>query len=269
MAEHQAVARRFAELLESLEMTRAQFVAAVDDAVSERSLYSILNGHRRPSRSLAVLIERTWGFRADYLLNGESPVWASTAEGERTQPASEDETAILAVLAGAPELARTLRRDLADSALWTDLWQRTTRMLAAIGDTAESSALNPADRARVAFDECMSVADAFAELATTRYQRRTLHLIASFVLRTLEDLPAESAVAEEFATLKQLLSEAEAVRERLSEKERLIRAQLVARVDQPSPLEALDELVPGAVAGRLLAGRIAETLTRYRLAALG
>ena len=95
MSKHQAVARRFAELLEHLEMDRAQFVAALDDAVSERSLYSILNGHRRPSRSLAVLIERSWGFRAEYLLHGQGPTWAVAAETGSTRTPSDDEIAVL------------------------------------------------------------------------------------------------------------------------------------------------------------------------------
>ncbi len=263
MAEHQAVARRFAELLEQLEMDRAQFVAAVDGAVTERSLYSILNGHRRPSRSLAVLIERTWGFRADYLLNGQSPPWAAV-EAPGTPAASEDEAAILAMLAGAPELARTLRRDLDDSALWTDLWQRTNRMLTAVRGEQGDSTLTQADRTRIAFDECMSVADAFGDLATARYQRRTLHLVASFLALALEDLPAAGDSAAEAESLKALLAEAEAVRERLAGTEQALRDLLSERVIAPSPLEALNDLSADAASAKLLANRIGETLVRYR-----
>lgn len=265
MAEHQAVARRFSELLESLDLTRAQFVAAVDDAVSERSLYSILNGHRRPSRSLAVLIERTWGFRADYLLSGEGPAWAVAEGNGDGQAPSDDESAILAMLAGSPELARTLRRDLDDSVLWTGLWQRTTRMLEGIREGAGSHTLSAADRTRIAFDECMAVADAFGELAAARYQRRTLHLVASFLVRALEDLRRHPDAALEGEVLKKLLAEAELVRERLAVKERAIRDRLAEREDAPSPLEALDELAPVEVPGRLLSQRIGETLDRYRV----
>lgn len=267
MAEHQAVARRFSELLESLDMDRAQFVAAVDEAVSERSLYSILNGHRRPSRSLAVLIERTWGFRANYLLNGQRPIWVVIDEGGDAQAPSEDERAILAMLAGAPELARTLRRDLDDSVLWTDLWQRTNRMLEGIRNGAENAGLSATDRTRIAFDECMSVADAFAELASARYQRRTLHLVASFVIRALEDLPADPG--PELETLQSLRVEAESVRERTAGKEQALRSLLTERVTAPSPLEALDGLTPAAISGALLSNRISETLERYRLRAGG
>ncbi|TNF80485.1 MAG: hypothetical protein EP301_13240 [Gammaproteobacteria bacterium] len=261
MAEHQAVARRFAELLDSLEMSRAEFVAAVDGAVSERSLYSILNGHRRPSRSLAVLIERIWGFRADYLLGGQGPAWAMIEGSGSAQPPSEDEAAILTMLAGSPELARTLRRDLDDSVLWTGLWERTTRMLEGIREEAASGLLSPADRTRIAFDECMAVADAFGDLAAARYQRRTLHLIASFVVRALEDLRTDPATESE--TLKGLLAEAESVRERLAEKERAIRGRLAARVESPSPLDELAEVAPDSIPARLLSQRIGETLDRY------
>ena len=261
MAEHQAVARRFAELLDNLELSRAEFVAAVDGAVSERSLYSILNGHRRPSRSLAVLIERIWGFRADYLLEGQGPAWAVAEDGIPSQPQSDDEAAILAMLAGSPELARTLRRDLDDSVLWTALWERTTRMLEGIREEAADGLLSPADRTRIAFDECMAVADAFGELVATRYQRRTLHLIASFVIRALEDLRRDPEAESE--TLKGLLAEAESVRERLAEKERAIRGRLAARVESPSPLDELAEFAPASIPARLLAQRIGETLDRY------
>lgn len=267
MAEHQAVARRFAELLESLEVSRAEFVAAVDDAVSERSLYSILNGHRRPSRSLAVLIERTWGFRADYLLHGQGQAWVTLDDGGRSQPPSDDETAILAVLAGSPELARTLRRDLDDGLLWTGLWTRTTRMLEGIRNQSGGSVLSAVDRTRIAFDECMAVAEAFGALATARYRRRTLHLVASFVVRALEDLRTDPEAELQADTLKELFAEAEAVRERLAEKERVIRAGLAERVGAPSPLEELARLSPAAIPGRLLSNRISETLDRYGLIA--
>jgi hypothetical protein len=263
MAEHQAVARRFAELLENLDMTRAEFVAAVDGAVSERSLYSILNGHRRPSRSLAVLIERTWGFRADYLLQGQGPVWVGIEESA-SQPPSADEAAILRLLVGSPELARTLRRDLDDSVLWTGLWERTTRMLQGIRGQAGTEALSAADRTRIAFDECMVVADAFGELAAARYQRRTLHLVASFVARALEDLRQSPDAEQQGETLLRLLAEAETVRERLAVKEQAIRDRLLARQAAPSPLDELAGLAPEAISDRLLARRIGETLERYR-----
>jgi hypothetical protein len=269
VAVHQAVARRFAELLENLQMDRAQFVAAVDGAVSERSLYSILNGHRRPSRSLAVLIERTWGFRADYLLSGTAPVWIAVDEGAGARSPSEDEAAILAMLAGSPELARTLRRDLDDSVLWTELWQRTNRMLVGISDEPGGAGLSPADRTRIAFDECMSVADAFAELASARYQRRTLHLVASFIAHALEAPQTEASLGPEPETLKELLSEAEAIRERLAGKEQTIRTMLSERVSAPSPLAALHELSAEAAAGKLLSNRIGETILRYRFGAGG
>ena len=181
---------------------------------------------------------------------------------------SDDEIAVLDMLAGAPELARTLRRDLDDSVLWTDLWQRTNRMLEGVRTVVDTSPLSPADRTRVAFNECMSVADAFAELAGARYQRRTLHLVVSFITRALEDLPDEDPYLQA-DTLRQLRAEAESVREHLAEREQAIRARLMDRVDAPSPLSALDELAPGAVAGELLVARISETLAGYRFGSGG
>lgn len=262
MAEHTAVARRFAELLESLDLDRHGFVQAVDGAVTERSLYSILNGHRRPSRSLAVLIERTWGYRADYLLRGEDPAWRK-ADRSADTAFTADEAAILSALSGSPDIARTLRRDLDDSVLWTELWQRTGRMLQQL-EQSDSAMLQPADRARVAFSECMAVADAFGELNTARYQRRLLHLVVSFISQVLDRMLAEQLDGVEGETFRSLLAEAEAAREILGKEEGAIRVALQAKVREPSPLSDLEGETPRTVAGRLLSNRIAEVLHRRR-----
>src|SRR5262249_26771208 len=70
------VAVRFRYFLEQASLTREEFVAATDGAITARSLYAVLSGARRPSRALAVLIERTWGFRADFLLHGTGEMWS-------------------------------------------------------------------------------------------------------------------------------------------------------------------------------------------------
>jgi hypothetical protein len=267
MAEHVAVARRFAELLDSLDLSRSGFVAAVDEAVSERTLYSILNGNRRPSRSLAVLIERTWGFRADYLLHGEEPVWLR-AGTEAPDTLSADEAAVLAMMSESPELARTLRRDLDDSALWTALWERTTRMLQGLVDDSDSSSLNPAARARIAFSECLSVADAFGELNATRYQRRLLHLVVSFIDRALQSLLDDPESGLDADVFRALLAEAETAREQLGIREGSIRTLLTERVQAASPIDEYAGLPPAMAAGRELSTRISEALIRHRLAGI-
>src|SRR5688572_12402740 len=61
----EGTAERFRYFLHTRGLSREAFVAGVDGAVAEKTLYALLDGSRRPSRALAVLIERTWGFRAD------------------------------------------------------------------------------------------------------------------------------------------------------------------------------------------------------------
>ncbi len=230
MPAHTAVARRFAYLLDTLELTRAEFAAALDHAVSEHSLYSILNGHRRPSRSLAVLIERTWGYRAEYLLDGTGPMWAGHPARRAAPPADDAIARVLEVMSRSPEHARAVLRDLDDTALWTELWQRTTRMLEGLAENRDepSDAVPPA---RLAFAECMEVADLYGELARLKYHRRIAHLIASFVrhLREHESDPQRHAPLLELATGRE---------QALHGAETTLRAQLAERAAAPHPLAA-------------------------------
>ncbi|MEM8767680.1 MAG: hypothetical protein AAGE43_09575 [Pseudomonadota bacterium] len=257
MAEHGAVARRFAELLSGIELDRQQFVTAVDGAVSARSLYSILNGHRRPSRSLAVLIEHLWGFRAAYLLEGEGPAWRPAARTPAA--ASADLEAVQAVAAQSPEHARTLRRDLDDAVLWTDLWQRTNRMLERLDDASEAPAL---ERARQAFNECLDVADRYGELAACKYRRRVLHLVTAFMSRTLDSMAAGPAAENPAARFQALLTDVKAEESRLKLEEGTLRSALEDRARAPDPLLELDQVPADLIAARLLEARVGEVLRR-------
>jgi hypothetical protein len=112
---HLDVADRFRTLLEGTGLTREGFVAALDGAVSARSLYAVLCGARRPSRSLALLIERTWGFRASYLLDGESPAWTraeSIGPGVVAVELSQAESAVIKFMRTSVENSRTLLAEL-------------------------------------------------------------------------------------------------------------------------------------------------------------
>ncbi len=257
MAEHGAVARRFAEFLTRIELDRQQFVDAVDGAVSIRSLYSILNGHRRPSRSLAVLIEHLWGFRADYLLSGDGPAWRSA--GKSPVAGNADREAVQAVAARSPEHARTLRRDLGDAVLWTDLWQRTNRMLERLDTPSEAPAL---ERARQAFNECVDVADRYGELAACKYRRRVLHLVTAFMSRTLDSMARDRTGDLELARFQGLLAQVQAEEGRLKGEERALRSALEDRAVAPDPLLELDDVPADAMAARLLEARVGEVLRR-------
>lgn len=274
MARHDDVARRFAHLLDALQLDRAGFVRALDDAVSERSLYSLLNGHRRPSRSLAVLIERTWGYRADYLLRGTGEMWTEAPGSARgaggEAPLSDDQAAVLRVMSRSPDHARTLKRDLDDAVLWTELWQRTNRMLEEMAAGAERTRRDAADGpfagaafadvARVTFGECLDVADAYGQLAAIKYRRRIVHLVTSFITRVADS----QAPTLDSDMLEDLLRRAEGVERDLRASEDSQRQELVERAAMPSPLlELQSEKSPETIAGRLLAGAIARVLTGH------
>jgi len=236
VSSHPDVAERFRYLLESLGLDRAGFVAAVDGAVSEQTLYSLLNGHRRPSKALAVLVERTWGFRADYLLHGEGPTWlpARVRGGEAQH--TPDELAVLDVLSRSPQLARTLRRDLDDAVLWSDLWERTQSVL---DELAALSKENPpgnfGELAREAFTESIWLSDRFEELMTRKLRRRGVHLVSAFLAHCEVCLGPDAS-----NLLPETLHSASAKREKqLSASEKALRARLRAFVTEPSPLKSL------------------------------
>jgi hypothetical protein len=236
LSSHPGVAERFRYLMESLGLDRAGFVRAVDGAVSEQTLYSLLNGHRRPSRALAVLIEKLWGFRAAYLLGGEGPVWAAPMGPDDQRDRSPDELAVLEVLSRSPELARTLRRDLDDAVLWSDLWQRTQEMLEELERLArEAPTATFAELAREAFVESVWLSDRFEELVTRKLRRRGVHLVYAF-LRHCENCLGEEAAALLPADLRSAAASRE---KQLRAAEDALRQRLRHHADQPSLLESL------------------------------
>jgi hypothetical protein len=214
---HAAVAERFRYFLDATELTRDAFAGAVAQAVNPRTLYALLSGRRRPSRALAVLIERQWGYRADYLLDGRGAMWREPARKNREL--SEDEAAVLAFMAESVDNARALRRDLDDAALWARLWARTNTMLDALEATTETT--YPA-AARQAFAECIEVAERFAELKAARGARRNYHLITAFIARFLRKV--------DVAHVLEIRTAAEA---RLETREAHLRDALEARAESP------------------------------------
>ena len=245
MSSHPDVAERFRYLLDAIELDRAGFVAAVDGAVSEQTLYSLLNGHRRPSRALAVLIERTWGFRADYLLNGEGAAWSALETTEADQP---DQLAVLEVLSRSPELARTLRRDLDDAVLWSDLWQRARAMLEGMEEVSTKLPTPEfAELARDAFTECVWLSDRFEELVTRKLRRRGVHLVNAF-LHHFED----SLAASETKFTAALQAAGDAREKDLRQTEESLRQQLRDHVSTPSPLDV--RLAEQSATARALGG---------------
>ncbi|MCB1682975.1 MAG: hypothetical protein R3E82_20345 [Pseudomonadales bacterium] len=247
------VAERFRFFLDSVGLDREGFAEAVDGAVSARSLYSILNGTRRPSRALAVLIERQWGFRADYLLEGKGGMWGEqpAVRSTRGTRLTEEETEVIAFMRRSVDNARALARNLEDAELWSALWQRTSAMLDELAEAVESDSYPTL--ARAVFEDCIETSREYRRLGELTYERRLHHLITVFLDRFLREVPlarlkpAERRDLE--AVLTPLLLERRNVEEQQAGIEAELRRQLAERARSPSVLAAeslwmrLDQLV--------------------------
>lgn len=236
MAKHKAVAERFHYFLSAVDLSREQFVTAVDHAITSQSLYSVLNGNRRPSRALAVLIERTWGFRVDYLLNGNAPIWCDVEKPTGRLQHSPDEQAILETISRSSHIARAFKRDLDDTVLWSDLWQRVQSMLQDFENRNEpGTELADADFAHLVFADCQWTSQRFEALVNHKLKRRSLHLTSVFIERYLSDV----APTPFTKPMQNMLAEAEEREAELRNAEEHIRQQLTERLKQPTPTEAL------------------------------
>lgn len=180
----QDVAQRFRYFLEQAGLTREQFVTETDGAVTARSLYAVLSGARRPSRALAVLIERTWGFRADFLLHGVGEMWvpASRRVSGRPSPAEEE---VLAFMRRSVENAHVVRSEVERAELWERVFARTLRLMGELGRAAASD--DPGARtsyplfARLSLEECLFLADRYELLAELRHDQRVHELTDEFI----------------------------------------------------------------------------------------
>lgn len=181
-APHAAVADRFRHFLEACALDRERFVAGVDDAIEARTLYPILNGTRRPSRALAVLIERTWGFRADYLLDGIEPAWGGPLGAGAAGPGPEltdFERDLLAFVRRSLDNVHSMRLDLERGLQWERLFERTARLLEAL-DTTRGNDLPHAAAIGMVFDDCLRAAAAFERFTVAIQRRRALQLTLAY-----------------------------------------------------------------------------------------
>jgi hypothetical protein len=180
-APHAAVATRFRHFLEACALDRSQFVAGVDGAIDARTLYPILNGTRRPSRALAVLIERTWGFRADYLLDGIEPAWGTPAvdAAEPPGPVTDFERELLAFVRRSLDNVHSMRLDLERGLQWERLFARTERLLETLDATTGDDGSHAAAIGMV-FDDCLRAAAAFERFTVAIQRRRALQLTLAY-----------------------------------------------------------------------------------------
>jgi hypothetical protein len=209
---HRDVADRLRFFLDAVNLSRQQFVRAVGGVIGERSLYSVLNGARRPSRALALLIERTWGFRAEYLLSGRGEVWTEAqalGPGVVALELSPAEAAMIKFMRSSVENARTLEGALDHAEVWSRVFGHTlslVRELDALG--ASGSEL---DRqiypllVKIVYEECRFAARQYEQLVTLASRRRVHKLTDDFLVHFLDDVPRGSLPSERQEALRDLL----------------------------------------------------------------
>ena len=226
------VAERFRYFLESKGLSREAFVAAVDGAVSEKTLYALLDGTRKPGRSLAVLIERTWGFRAEFLLEGKGAMWAHKPSAAGTQDyaqLSPVEARVIAFMRRSVDNARELEENLTRAELWEQLFAHTVAMLRELEATAESSDARVRARypafVRLAYDECIFAAEVFARYVALFHAQRVHRLTDRFLKRFVLRFGAERLSA---ARREQLLSLVQPVQAQRAEVYAALEASILA-----------------------------------------
>ncbi len=249
---HAQVAERFAFLLDALDLDRDGFVAAVDGAVTARSLFAILAGDRRPSRSLAVLIERTFGFRAEHLLEGRGPMWATADEAAQLDGLTASERRLVDFARRSVANARLLDEELTRAEAWEAMWSRAMGLLTDLEHLARRD--DPSgypDAATAALDECWRMADAFRAWTAAMDQRRVLHLTQLFVQRFLVQVPAElhARGALDADDAEAVRARAEALLSSLSEDDEILTSEITragqritALTSEPAPLATTADL---------------------------
>jgi hypothetical protein len=211
-ADDARVAERFRYFLEAAGLSRESFVAGVDGAISAKSLFSVLAGTRRPSRALAVLIERTWGFCAAFLLEGRGPMWRARRDDSDDLPPtalSPEEAAVIAFMRRSVENARTMGRERARAELWERLWARTFALIDELEACGRSS--DPGDRAiyplfvKLVYEECQFAAARFAQLGELHIRRRVHRLTDRYIERYLDEVPRGMLLPDDHEALARTL----------------------------------------------------------------
>jgi hypothetical protein len=145
-------------------------------------VYPILNGTRQPSRALAVLIERTWGFRADYLLDGVEPAWGGHPAPGIAGPGADltdFERELLAFVRRSLDNVHSMRLDLERGLQWERLFERTARLLEML-DTTRGNDHPHAAAIGMVFDDCLRAAAAFERFTVAIQRRRALQLTLAY-----------------------------------------------------------------------------------------
>ena len=185
---HHQVAERFRYFLTAKQLEKKQFLEGIDHAITTSSLFSILNGNRKPSRALAVLIERTWGFRAEFLLKGEGEMWSLPASSQHSH-LSEDEENIIQFMRQSVTNAREVSQSKEIRDLWNRVNNRRLRVLKELEEVAQSSNKEHSIRypmlAQAAFVETQLILETYDQYVEVFNARRSHELLTQFVRRYL------------------------------------------------------------------------------------
>lgn len=207
-ARHHGVAERFTQLLRGLGLSREEFLERIDHAVTDSTFFSIANGNRQPSRALAVLIERTWGFRARYLLLGEGEPWVE-AQPETDTGLSDGEQEVIRFMRKSVANAEEIRRSKDQREIWSRLAERNQRATSLLRRVAESG--QGADRdlypllCHLTFTESHRMAQHFKRYVDLYHERRIHRLNTLFVSHFLDELPRTHFAARDKKTLTRVM----------------------------------------------------------------
>lgn len=191
----QGTAERFRFFLSAVKVGREEFLERIDNAITKSSLLSILNGHRRPSRTLAVLIQTLWGFKADFLLTGEGSMWQQPEAADSDHGLSHEEVEIISFMRSSVANAEEIRSVKRKSEIWTTLFARTQTILDQLEVLVQSKDFSQRGTYPVmvalALEDALDAAEYFGKYTSKFHEQRVLLLVERFVHRFAIELPRQ------------------------------------------------------------------------------
>lgn len=198
----QGTAERFRFFLSTIKLERDEFLAQIDHAITKSSLLSILNGHRRPSRALAVLIQRIWGFRADFLLTGEGGMWQQHESLDSDIGLSSEEKDIISFMRSSVANAEEIRSVKRKSEIWTQLFARTQVVLdqleALVGSKHDGLRNAYPVMVALALEDALDAAGHFGQYTEHFHEKRVQLLVERFIDRFAVELPRQLLQPDEY-----------------------------------------------------------------------
>jgi hypothetical protein len=140
-------------------------------------------------------MERTWGFRADFLLDGAGEMWTkppavAPALDEHLSPA---EVAVLGFVRSSVGAARSLENRLDEARIWNRLFAsllESARDLDTCGrSSSEDELLAYPVCARLLYEHCVQMATCFEQYTSLRHRQRVHRLTDRFLRYFVNELP--------------------------------------------------------------------------------